>query len=85
MHQLQFLGRLARDVSQKGTNTGEHLLLDALFRSYKISKERIGSMAVIVHPLSQYAIYFYSKYRFTLLPDSGKMFLPMKTIENLFK
>ena len=79
------LGRLARDLSQKGTEVGEHLLLDALQRSFNISKESIGAMAVVVDPISQYAINFYAKYGFVLLPDSGKMFIPMKTIENLFK
>ncbi len=79
------LGRLARDISQKGTDVGEHLLLDALQRSYNISKENIGAMAVVVDPLSQHAIDFYDRYGFELLPDSGKMFIPMKTIEKLFK
>ncbi len=79
------MGRLARDFSQKGTKIGEHLLLDALQRSYNISKESIGAMAVVVDPISQYAINFYAKYGFVLLLDSGKMFIPMKTIENLFK
>lgn len=82
---VTLLGRLARDISQKGTDIGEHLLLDALHRSYKISKESIGSMAVVVDPLSQHAINFYTKYGFELLPDSGKMFIPMKTIEKLFE
>ena len=79
------LGRLARDLSQKGTQIGEHLLLDALHRSYIISSENLGAMAVVVDPLSQHAIDFYAKYGFILLPDSGKMFIPMKTIEKLFK
>lgn len=78
------LGRLARDISQKGTDVGEHLLLDALQRSHKISIKNIGAMAVVVDPLSQHAIDFYFKYGFELLPDSGKMFIPMKTIEKLF-
>lgn len=82
---VTLLGRLARDISQKGTNIGEHLLMDALHRSYKISKESIGSMAVVVDPLSQHAINFYAKYGFELLPDSGKMFIPMKTILKLFE
>lgn len=82
---VTLLGRLARDISQKGTEIGEYLLMDALNRSYKISKESIGSMAVIVDPLSKYAVGFYAKYGFELLPDSGKMCIPMKVIEKLFK
>ena len=79
------LGRLARDISQKGSDIGETLLLDSLYRCYTISKNSIGSMAVVVDPLSQFAIDFYAKYGFILLPDSGKMFIPMKTIGKLFK
>jgi ribosomal protein S18 acetylase RimI-like enzyme len=82
---VTLLGRLARDISAKGTGIGEHLLLDALNRCYNISVKGIGSMAVIVDPINENAIKFYSKYGFTLLPDSGKMFLPMKTISQLFK
>jgi len=55
-----------------------------LKRSYEISKT-IGSFAVIVDPIDQDAENFYEKYGFIKLPDSGKMFLPMKTISQLFK
>lgn len=82
---VTLMGRLARDISQKGTELGEHLLLDALQRSYRVSKDTIGAMAVVVDPLSDYAASFYAKYGFITLPDSGRMFLPMKTIEKLFK
>ncbi len=82
---VTLLGRLARDISQKGTDIGEYLLMDALHRSYIISKESIGSMAVVVDPLSNYAIKFYEKYGFELIPDSGKMFIPMRTIAKLFQ
>lgn len=77
------LGRLARDIKAKGTGLGEHLLLDALFRSYKLSNESIGAMAVVVEPINEKAIEFYTKYGFEQLPDSGKMFLPMKIIGQL--
>ena len=74
------LGRLARDIRVKGTGLGEHLLLDALFRSYKLSNNSIGAMAVVVDPINEKAVAFYKKYGFEQLPDSEKMFLPMKTI-----
>lgn len=77
------LGRLARDITAKGKGLGEYLLLDALFRSYKLSKESIGAMAVVVDPINDKAIEFYEKYGFEKLPDSEKMFLPMKTIGKL--
>ncbi|SHI31922.1 Acetyltransferase (GNAT) family protein [Tangfeifania diversioriginum] len=74
------LGRLARDIRVKGAGLGEHLLLDALFRSYKLSNKSIGAMAVVVDPINEKAVAFYKKYGFEQLPDSEKMFLPMKTI-----
>jgi hypothetical protein len=39
---------------------------------------------VVVDPLDEDAKNFYTKYGFILLPDSRKMFLAMKTIEQLF-
>lgn len=77
------LGRLAISKNYQGQRLGEMILLDALKRSYAASKE-VGSMAVIVDPLDEEAVRFYKKYDFILLPDSGKMFLPMATIEQLF-
>lgn len=77
------LGRLARHTAAKGTGLGEHLLLDALFRSQRLSKESIGAMAVVVDPINQKAVQFYRNYGFEQLPQSGKMFLSMKVIEQL--
>jgi ribosomal protein S18 acetylase RimI-like enzyme len=77
------LGRLARDLNQKGTGLGEHLLLDALFRAFTLSEESIGAMAVVVDPINEYAVKFYEKYGFERLPDSEKMFLPMNTIKQI--
>ena len=78
------LGRLAVDNNFQGKGIGKLLLVDALRRSYIISKS-IGSFAVIVDPIDKEAANFYSKYGFIKLPDSGKMFLPMKTIKTLFE
>lgn len=78
------LGRLAVDKNEQGQGTGKILLVDALKRSYLLSKN-IGSFAVIVDPLDTEAKSFYSKYGFIELPASGKMFLPMKTINQLFE
>lgn len=77
------LGRLARDISRRGTGLGELLLIDALFRSYTLSDESIGAMAVVVDPVNEKAVEFYKKYGFEQLLDSGKMFLPMKVIGQL--
>ncbi len=78
------LGRLARDKSLIGTGQGEKLLIDALYRSHLASKE-IGSFAVVVDPIDERAEKFYQEFGFKKLPDSGKLFLPMKTIDQLFR
>lgn len=78
------LGRLAIDDRFQGQGIGKLILIDALKRSYEISKT-IGSFAVVVDPIDQEAENFYNKYGFIKLPDSGKMFLPMKTISQLFE
>jgi hypothetical protein len=59
--------------------------MDALKRSFDTAVNSVGSMAVIVDPIDAEAEKFYRKYGFILLPDSGKMFLPMETISILFK
>jgi predicted GNAT family N-acyltransferase len=76
------LGRQAIDKTIKGKGFGEILLMDALSRSLR-TLESVGTIAVIVDPIDENAQNFYSKYGFILLPSSGKMFLPMKTIKDL--
>jgi predicted GNAT family N-acyltransferase len=78
------LGRLAVDNSLKGKGYGAILLLDALNRSWKTAAS-VGTIAVIVDPIDENAQQFYSRYGFLLLPTSGKMILPMKTIKELFE
>jgi predicted GNAT family N-acyltransferase len=78
------LGRLAIDKSISGKGFGELLLIDALKKSYEVAKYSIGSLAVIVDPINEDAERFYIKYGFIKLPDSGKMFIAMKTISELF-
>jgi GNAT superfamily N-acetyltransferase len=77
------LGRLAIDTKYQGKGIGKILLIDALKRSYEISQE-IGSFAVVVDPIDEEAEKFYEKYDFIKLPDSGKMFISMKTLTQLF-
>lgn len=81
---VTLLGRLAVDERFKGQGIGKLLLIDALKRSYDISENSIGSMAVIVDPIDKTAFRFYRRYGFIELPGSGKMFIPMKTIAQLF-
>ncbi len=77
------LGRLAIDKEFQGFGYGKILLIDALKRSYEVSNE-IGSFAVVVDPIDKIAEEFYLKYDFIKLPDSGKMFITMKTLKLLF-
>ncbi len=81
---VTLLGRLAIDKKFQRKGIGKVLLIDALKRCFEISKS-IGSFAVIVDPLDKEAEIFYQKYGFIKLPDSGKMFLTMKTIKYLFE
>lgn len=81
---VTLLGRLAVDNKFKGQKLGSKLLIDALKRNYDASAN-IGSMAVVVDPIDKDATDFYTRFGFIKLPDSGRMFLPMATIEQLFK
>lgn len=78
------LGRLAIDTKSQGKGLGNILLIDALKRSFEISKT-IGSFAVIVDPIDKEAEKFYEKYGFLALPDSGKMFIAISTLKSLFQ
>lgn len=78
-----FLGRLAVDARFRNQGIGEYLLTYALKRSFEISM-KIGSFAVITDPLDITAEHFYAKYGFIKLPDSGKMFIAMQTLKELF-
>jgi GNAT superfamily N-acetyltransferase len=80
---VTLLGRLAVDVKFKGQGLGTILLIDALKRSYEVASKSLGSIGVVVDPLDGEAITFYEKFGFILLPDSGKMFLPMADIAQL--
>lgn len=80
---VTLLGRLAIDTKFKGQGLGGIILLDALKRSYEIASQSLGSIGVVVDPLDSDAVAFYEKFGFILLPDSGKMFLPMADIAKL--
>lgn len=77
------LGRLARDASFRGQGIGELLLLDALKRAHRHSKE-IASIAVIVDAKDQRAVRFYKEFGFEEFPDSvDRLFIRMDTIGKL--
>lgn len=82
---VTLIGRLAVDEKYQDQKIGQKILIDALKRCVDVSQSQIGSMAVIVDPIDKLATSFYRQYGFIELPDRKRMFLPMKTIEKLFK
>lgn len=78
------LGRLAIDKKFQGKGIGKILLIDALKRSYEISKT-IGSFGIVVDPIDNDAKSFYQRYDFIELPDSKKMFIATRTLKDLFE
>lgn len=78
------LGRLAVSIDFRGKGLGQALLMDALYRSLKLS-EQIASTGVVVDAKDEAARAFYLKYGFIDLPKVDKrLFLPMATIDQLF-
>ena len=78
------IGRLAIHQEYQGNKLGQSLLIDALKRIIEISA-LIGNHAVIVDPINEVAEKFYAKFGFISLKSSKRMFLPIKTIIDLFK
>lgn len=79
------IGRLARDLAFRGQGVGELLLVDALKRALEASA-RIASAAVLVDAKDNNAHRFYARFGFVEFPETVKrLFLPMQTIETLFR
>ena len=77
------LGRLAVDNRQKGKRFGELMLVDALRKSLDVSTQ-VASLAAIAEALDEEALNFYIKYGFQQFKqDPMKLYLPMKSIEEL--
>ncbi len=78
---VTLLGRMAVREDLKGQGLGEFLLLSALDRALRASRE-VASWAVVVDAKAE-ARNFYLKYEFSpLKPESHRMMLTMKTIED---
>jgi len=78
------LGRLAVSTAFQGQKLGKLLLMDALYRCLKGSKE-LASAGVIVDAKDAEAMAFYKKFGFIELPKIEKrLFLPMGSIEKMF-
>ncbi len=78
------IGRLAIHQDYQGNKLGQTLLIDALKRIVEIST-LVVNHAVIVDPINESAEKFYAKFGFITLKSSKRMFLPLKTIIDLFK
>ena len=79
------LGRLAMDQNYRGQHLGEYLLMDALRRSFELSKQ-IASYAVVVDAKGDAASRFYQSYEFQAFPEQpSRLFMPMKKIQRLFE
>jgi GNAT superfamily N-acetyltransferase len=76
------LGRLARNMNFPGL--GSQLLMDALHRALRHSVE-VAAVAILVDAKNEHARQFYARYGFQQsLHSPDRMFLPMKTVEQLF-
>jgi predicted GNAT family N-acyltransferase len=82
---VTLLGRLAIDARLRGAGAGGQLLLDALRRALEASRE-VASVAVVVDAMNDDAASSYRYYGFVRFTDQvNRLFLPMKTIEQLFR
>ena len=76
------LARLAVDKSAHGRGLGSELLVEALLRAYRVSRE-ISTFGVVVDA-KEGARDFYLRYEFVPYFDvPSSLFLPMKTIERM--
>ena len=78
------LGRLARSLEFRGRGVGELLLMGALKRALDHSKA-VASVAVVTDGKDEVVKAFYQRYGLIELPAPvNRLFLPMKTIEQMF-
>jgi predicted GNAT family N-acyltransferase len=78
------IGRLSRSIEFLGKGIGEILLVDALKKAYRNSKE-VASWAVIVDAKDAEAVAFYKRFGFVEFPTvKTRMFLPMISVAELF-
>ena len=78
------MGRLAIDKRLQGQGAGEYLLMNALHRSLRASRQ-VAAVAVIVDAKNEDAVGFYRHYEFVPFKDRpDRLFLSMGIIEKLF-
>lgn len=79
------LRRLAVHRRHQGKGLGEHLLVDALRRSYTQSASQAAAAFVVVDAKDENAVAFYRRFKFEEFPEPvSRLFLPMQTIARLF-
>jgi GNAT superfamily N-acetyltransferase len=76
------VGRLAVSETRQGEGLGAVLLADAVRRAYA-SAAMVGSSMLIVDAINERAAAFYESNGFVRLPDSLRLVLPMRTIQQL--
>ncbi len=77
------IGRLATDLRHRGNGYGDLLLINALERVAKISRE-LAIAAVFVDAKNEDAKRFYLKYGFVALPgDELKIMMPIREVNEL--
>ena len=82
---VTLLGRLAVSSAFRGQGLGATLLMDALYRTLLHSRE-MASAGVVVDAKDTAALSFYQKYGSLELPKvARRLFLPMGTVEELFR
>ena len=75
-------GRLARDLRYRKRGVGDLLLLDALRRSWILSR-RVGYRAIVVDA-NEGARWFYEGFSFIqMVDDPNRLFMPTRTVEHL--
>lgn len=75
------IGKLARDLTVRGTGLGALLLFDALKRCVEVN-ERSAAYAIVLDAINDQAKAFYLQYEFQVLTgnDPYRLFLPMQHV-----
>ena len=77
---VMVLGRLAVDSARQGHGLGKSLLRDAILRTLQVS-EIVGVKALLVHALSEQAVYFYEAHGFHPSPTNPRtLFLSLSEV-----
>jgi GNAT superfamily N-acetyltransferase len=76
------IGRLAVSRTRQGDGLGSLLLADAVRRA-NASAETVGSAMLVADALNERTAAFYESFGFQPLPESLRLMLPMRSIEQV--